>query len=123
VRFAILIVSLAVPLISTAGMTSQSRFKDVHLYPPGTVSCGKWVEERNSQRRGDRTGGVLQLEAYASGYLTAYNTYVASDGDVLRELDDAGRRVFIDKWCGENPTSMFTNAVSALIRQAPASLR
>ena len=62
-----------------------------------------------------REDTLEQLEAFASGYLTAYNTFVAPNGDAVRGRNYAGRLEFLDEWCRDNPTEIFAASVRALI--------
>jgi hypothetical protein len=69
---------------------------------------------------------MAQFRAFAFGYLTAYNNY--ADGrpdiegrfDILRGTDEAGMAGFFDKYCRENPTRNFVNAVTAFVRDQQA---
>lgn len=54
---------------------------------------------------------------YASAYLSGYNAYNPSSEvqNIRRELDWEGIQAWLEKWCTENPLSMFAVALHRLV--------
>lgn len=70
------------------------------------ISCGAWLEERNSSNQWVQTG------QWALGYLSGaatYSTWLRTDDspdpglDPLRDLDGQAVFAWLDKHCRENP--------------------
>lgn len=57
-----------------------------------------------------------QFEAFMYGYATAYNRFSNKTNNVLRKTDAEGTYGFLDKYCAEQPTDTFLDAVTALLR-------
>ncbi len=95
-----------------------SERKSLVMYGVGQSSCGTWLEARSAERADNMADTrSLQLKSYLDGYLTAYNAYRSPTGDGLKGLDRPGQLGFLDKFCSENPTALFLNGITALIRQ------
>ena len=75
---------------------------------PGADSCGQWIEAR-------RADGPAQLamHAWLAGYLSAAN--VAGAGDIMRGRRVEDARLWIDRWCRDNPTRSVRLAADAFI--------
>jgi hypothetical protein len=65
---------------------------------PGANSCGTWV----SERRQDSLVS-LQIQTWVLGFLTAYNEFVATDGQISRGVDVQGLMGWIDNYCQAHP--------------------
>ena len=84
----------------------------VQIVGEGNSSCGSWLEARKTSPEGVRQ---QRFEAWASGYLTAYNVIkIESDGEILK-TDASGEIAFFDRYCEQHPTKTFVSAVNMFI--------
>jgi hypothetical protein len=81
-----------------------------HALGPGNMSCGTWAEYR-------RDGGMpaIAVQDWVAGYLTAYNEWVAPDGNISGGTDNDGLAAWIDNYCQLHPLDNVAQAASALV--------
>ena len=84
----------------------------------GQESCGRWLDVRDARNR-NLQGQILEdsLRQWVMGYITAYNTFIASDADVFNDADDAAIMAVVDNACRDNPLLLITAAVATVIRK------
>jgi hypothetical protein len=77
---------------------------------PGVGTCGSWTEVR-------RAGGAPQqvASAWVLGYLTAYNEFVAADGNVAAGADPDRVLAWIDNYCRAHPLDNLALAARSLV--------
>lgn len=76
----------------------------------GASSCGKFIS--------DTSGDVIDRNGYMSwltGYITSFNEFTPTDGNITRDTDVDGVLYWIENYCKENPTVSFGNAASAAL--------
>jgi len=104
----LVLVAVLVCMVSPAwAANSKGGFQ---MLGPGGKSCGFWVKQR-------AIGGwpSLQVSAWISGFLTAYNLYKPGVYDVTQGIDVEGRSAWIDNYCSQNPLHSISNAGDAFI--------
>ena len=83
----------------------------------GRFSCGHWLEIRATRNQPDDFRFV-QAREWISGFVTAYNMYMHSAGDVADgNYDRDGWYAWIDKYCRENPLKPIFKATERLIEE------
>jgi hypothetical protein len=95
------------PLLAQTSVTFMT-------YDTGRTSCGTWIDAR-AARNNDGDVRFLQAKEWASGFITAYNYIVHPRGHVAASTDREGLYAWLDKYCQQNPTEKFVEAVVALI--------
>ena len=119
----VLLLLLSVPLIiSLAGLhpdiaraESRSPPPKIWVYDFGRSSCGLWLEAR-ANRASANDVRFIQAREWISGFLTAYNMYVHSHGDVAGQTDQEGLHAWLDGDCRRDPTNSLMSAVFRLIK-------
>jgi hypothetical protein len=88
------------------------------VYGAGTVSCGKYVEVRQSNKSGE----LYQFSAWIDGFLTAFTIYnPKADCDYINsKKDDAALLLWLDNYCKENPLDNFHLAIQSLVKELNA---
>jgi hypothetical protein len=95
-------------MIFLAAMLAAAPAPAPIVIGPGADSCGQWLEARRSDGPAQ-----LAMHSWFAGYLSAAN--VAGAGDILRggRVEDA--RLWVDRWCRDNPTRSVRQASDAFI--------
>lgn len=85
------------------------------VYGAGMVSCGKYVEARQSNKAGE----IYQFSAWLDGFLTAFTMFNPdADSDYINsKKDDAALLLWLDNYCKGNPLDYFHLAVQSLIKE------
>jgi hypothetical protein len=109
---AVLALSLARPIWPDQAQDSYQ------IFGPGVGTCSSWTEAR-------RTGGAPQriASAWVLGYLTAYNEFVAADGNVAPGADSEAVLGWIDNYCGAHPQDNLALATRSLVDELKARKR
>lgn len=76
----------------------------------GTSSCGKWTEDKASDRAIYVEDGTWVL-----GFVSAFNSLGWKGMNVASETDEDGIIAWIDNYCAANPTKGVVYATTALI--------
>jgi hypothetical protein len=96
------------------------------VYEVGTLSCGVWLDARDSAKSNPRDVRHWQFESFMLGFASAYNWYVGdarSPQGVLGESDRFAERAYLDKFCRENPSKAFVYAVIDLLNHLKSTQR
>lgn len=98
------IITAGLALVSDQGMAQTT-------HGSGTLSCGKWLEER-------RAGGWPDINSthWLTGFLSAYNVYGPGKGNIAGSVDRAGMTAWIEQYCVNNPTNTLTDAAVGLVK-------
>ena len=109
---------LAVIVCLTNITTALGEDSLVLIYGWGHQSCGRWLEARDARNR-DLQGNAAHagLRQWISGYVSAYNTFIAPNGDIFSGTDDAAIMAVVDNVCRDNPTIMISGAIATAIQQ------
>lgn len=83
---------------------------------PGAITCEDWA----SQRQGPDRSAALSNQDWVLGYITAYNEYLASNGDVAAGADNESIAAWIDTYCAAHPADVLADAARALIEDLRA---
>jgi len=85
------------------------------IYGAGLVSCGKYVEARQSNKAGE----IYQLSAWIDGFLTAFTMFNpdAYSDFINSKKDAAALLLWLDNYCKENPLDNFHLAVQSLVEE------
>lgn len=96
------------PILASAPAVAKQNY---HILGTGTISCGRWTE--------DRANDVLHASdvTWLQGYLTAFNRWGPEQpvGDITRGTDQAGMGAAMDNYCSLHPLETVNDAASALI--------
>jgi len=90
---------------SLLALSAGAKADAVMVYGQGNTSCGTYIADRASQQQ----SYGLQFRAWAQGFLSGY-VYVHG-GDILKNTDWDGARLWLNNYCLEHPTEMFWFAV------------
>jgi len=96
---------LAVVLVMALPAYAQRDRVVTTLGPGAGISCGQWLQSRNSRRDNPMT-------VWALGFLSAVATYHGRN--ILDDLDVAGIQQWLDNYCRSNPLERFATALRAL---------
>ena len=107
--FAFLVV-VACWFLPNAGLAAQPKV--VTVYGAGTVSCGEYVEARQSRN----LGSVYQFQAWMNGYFSAVSSLRphTEPKDVKFGRNDAALLLWLENYCREKPLVSFVQAVQKL---------
>ncbi len=83
---------------------------------PGAAPCGTWT----SQRQLPDQALALSNQTWVLGYITAYNEYLATSGNVAAGTDSDGIAAWIDTYCAAHPQDDLAHAARALIEDLRA---
>ncbi len=101
--------AILILLLAATAANAQVGDDNVWVLGSGTISCGKWLEEKgNKSLRAQRMQWLL-------GYVTAYNWSNTSRQAQLQ--DGQGALAFVDRYCSNNPLHTVVVAASALIEE------
>ena len=75
---------------------------------PGTVSCGRWTDDRQN----DRIIAATEL-SWVLGYVSATNVWAKRD--IPSGTDVQGMAAWIDNYCAKNPLDSLEVAAEAMI--------
>ena len=103
-------IALAVAVALTAAAPSTRMVSG-----QGTSSCGSWTEERRSEPM-----VAIGTTSWVLGYLTAYNAYVAKNGNVQGGADANAIGAWLDNYCAAHPLDDIDTATRALISDLKA---
>ena len=84
----------------------------------GDTSCEKWTQVRQGALRSDGPSKIDELMylSWITGYISAYNNYVPSSGNITGEINISGLATLIDKACMGRPLVTIDTATIALIK-------
>jgi hypothetical protein len=101
----------AIRAVFAAGLVGLSTVAEATpILGSGAASCGTW----NADRQRNQTLSQ-QSQAWVLGFLTAYNLYKPSTGNVSIPTDTRKLMIWIDNYCDANPLKDIVDAAKALI--------
>jgi len=106
---------VAIGLICSLGGSSAwaaDRHGDYMVRGVGTSSCGHWVQ---SHLLTDQGATAFQLDAWVTGFVTAFNAYKSDRKDVAEGIDTDGLLAWIDSYCAAHPLTDLSGATVALV--------
>jgi hypothetical protein len=85
------------------------------VYGAGNLSCGKYLEARQS----NNSEIIHQFQAWLDGYLTAFTMFNPNaDSDYINaKKNDVAILFWLDNYCKENPLNDFHLAVQSLVKE------
>lgn len=96
-------------LTTTIVNAQQAGEENVWILGSGTISCGKWLEEKPDKAlRAQRMQWLL-------GYVSSYNWSHTSRQAQLRDGQSA--LAFVDRYCSNNPLHGIPGAAAALVEE------
>jgi hypothetical protein len=83
----------------------------------GLHSCGRWTHSHDAALDGDATGKIEQLvyTAWMSGFISAFNIYVAPGGNTTGDQPMAAVTGWIDQYCTMHPLDNLSVAADRLL--------
>ncbi|HJQ64068.1 MAG: hypothetical protein K0R53_650 [Burkholderiales bacterium] len=101
-----LLIALA---LAGAALPAAAEQKTYAVYM--SIPCEAYIQERWDPQ------GVRykQIQAWISGYVTAYNGWQADTHDILGDGNVANVEAWIENYCKTNPLNNLSNAMAELI--------
>jgi len=99
-------------LCFTFATPATARDKDGNYSAQGPPSCGVWIHDRKE----DGWEHVANA-AWISGYITAYNIQTPGVYSILGSTDMESVRLWMDKYCQENPLKKLNNGMIVLTHE------
>ena len=105
-------------VLASANSSAQPVPHRADVMGPGTISCGKWIEQR-------REAGVVMYgsEDWVLGFLSSYNQYSSTDGRLTADIDSEGAMTWLDNYCQAHPLDKLITATTALVAELEARRR
>jgi hypothetical protein len=102
-----LLLALALAGATLPAAAEQQKTYAVYM----TISCEAYTEERWDPQ------GVRykQIQAWISGYVTAYNGWQADTHDILGGSSVSGAESWVENYCKTHPLNNLSNAMAELI--------
>jgi hypothetical protein len=115
-RSALIVAAMA--MLVSANSSAQPVPHRADIMGPGTISCGKWIEQR-------REAGVVMYgsEDWVLGFLSGYNEYSSTDGRLTSDTDADGAMTWLDNYCQAHPLDKLATATTALVAALEARRR
>jgi len=105
--------SLIVLVLSfTFAAPATAADKDGNYVLIGRISCGDWVKDRKEE-----SWALTANSSWLSGYITAYNIRTPDVYNILGSTDMESVRLWMDKYCQENPLSKLVDGMSVLTNE------
>ena len=109
-------------LISAQVSIAQNPPSILTMGPAATISCGTWMQERESFRRtGTATPRLVVMQTWVGGFLTGSNDsmFILSKKDFLEDSQVDGDAAFgwIDNYCRAQPLNTLYDASAALVTE------
>jgi len=82
----------------------------------GTRSCGEWVKDSKGADVVAIWNNVADVN-WITGYITAYNTQTPDVYNILGNTDVESVRLWMDKYCQENPLSNLAKGMESLTKE------
>lgn len=109
---------LSAVLVVSPGLASAVEGVPYTVYGAGTVSCGKYLELRRANDRGQE----FQVLAWADGFISGHNRNTLVADQVRGKIDDETILAYLDKYCRDNPLHDLVKGVVSLVDElTPAS--
>jgi len=102
-------VLFALALAGAALSAAAQQQKTYAVYM--AIPCEAYLEER-WEPQGVR---YKQIQAWISGYVTAYNGWQVDTYDILGDAGVANVEAWVEKYCRENPLNNLSNAMAELV--------
>lgn len=97
--------------------SARSQERNVALIGSGHLSCGAWTSRQNDRvTRGEQ-------EEWLWGFVSAYNWFVAGDGNVANGADGYGMAAWMNTYCQAHPMKFVVDGADALIAELKATRR
>ncbi|HET7598084.1 MAG TPA: hypothetical protein VFK15_14215 [Burkholderiales bacterium] len=93
--------------LPVAGQQQQQKTYAVYM----SIPCEAYLQER-WDREGVR---YKQIQAWISGYVTAYNGWQGDTHDILGAGGVANAEAWVENYCRANPLNNLSNAMAELI--------
>jgi hypothetical protein len=107
---------LAMVALSPGAALAAPDAPRYEILGPGATSCADWA----SQRQLPDHALALANQGWVLGYVTAYNEYLASDGNVAAGADSDAIAAWIDTYCAAHPLDDLAHAARALVEDLRA---
>ena len=101
-RVGLVAIGIAIGALSVMGKQAYT------VYGVGTVSCGKWVAEKEQG-----TSASHKL-SWVLGYVTGVGSF-SDDKFSLKKTDSAGITLWIDQYCAQHPLEDIVDAANKLV--------
>ena len=98
----------------TASLGSANAAGSFTLLGVGTQSCGAWVQAREGRGHFPAAKQAAML-TWAQGFLSA--AVVVTGRDILRDLDPAAMKTWLDNYCQKHPIRSVWQALGVLVSQ------
>jgi hypothetical protein len=112
------------------GMPSLTPAQANMVMGYGTQSCGTWTANRITGTSAMAAAAVgpkvsdlittsimqkLLMETWVTGFVSAYNIWESSNGDILVGKDANGLYAWMDNYCAKHPLDQLAAATNALV--------
>ena len=106
-------IGLVAPFALMAASASAQAPRDVMIYAyPSADSCADWVLEREQPE-----GHGQRLQGWLLGFVSGYNAYGSSSGNVANGGNGTALLAWVDNYCRANPLDVLPQAGMALVRE------
>ncbi len=101
----------AICAVVIAGLVGVSTLAEATpILGSGAASCGTWNADRQRNQPLSQ-----QSQAWVLGFVTAYNVYQRSAGNMSIPTDTRRLMVWVDNYCDANPLKDIVDAAKTLI--------
>ena len=105
--------SLRVGFVASTVIAAEPASAQIfHVYGTGAMSCGEYLQARQTSNDAESRVVVEWVRGYMSGFNT--EARVQTKGDMP---DDPSTLAYLDKYCREHPLDSFVKATWALLRE------
>jgi hypothetical protein len=103
----------------------QAEAADVMIYGRGFHSCGAWTKNQ-VQRPAVGTSSTINSQSdvemaaemeWVDGFISAFNIYRSTTGNVVTGTDMNGVYAWIDNYCAAHPLDKIAGATDALLKE------